>query len=341
MKTAILTIVLFCIMIFPHELGHFLAAKKMGVQVNEYAFGMGPTIWKKQRGETLHSIRLFPIGGFCAMEGEDEDSDNPRAFGRKKPWQKIVILAAGSFMNLVCALVISWVLVGMLGFTTTTIGEVAADSPAMQAGLAAGDKIVRIDETEIKTWNDVSAAIAAAEGKPLSFTVQSDGENRDLTITPQLMRAQDANGQETQYYAVGITCRISHNPLKAIAAGTQTTWNMTKTMFSALGDLATGRANADDLSGPVGMVQMVSRTSEYGWVYYGFLTILICLNLAVINMLPLPALDGGRILFVLFTMITGKKVSEKVEGTVHIIGLVLLLALMLYVTKNDIFRLIG
>ncbi len=131
MKTAILTIVLFCIMIFPHELGHFLAAKKMGVQVNEFAFGMGPTIWKKQRGETLHSIRLFPIGGFCAMEGEDEDSDNPRAFGRKKPWQRIVILAAGSFMNLVCALVISWVLVGMMGFTTTTIGEVAADSPAI------------------------------------------------------------------------------------------------------------------------------------------------------------------------------------------------------------------
>lgn len=107
----------------------------------------------------------------------------------------------------------------------------------MKAGLAAGDKIVRIDDTKIETWNDVSAAIAAAEGKPLSFTVQSDGEDRDLTITPQLMRAQDANGQETQYYAVGITCRISHNPLKAIAAGTQTTWNMTKTMFSALGDL--------------------------------------------------------------------------------------------------------
>ena len=307
MKTAILTIVLFCIMIFPHELGHFLAAKKMGVQVNEFAFGMGPTIWKKQRGETLHSIRLFPIGGFCAMEGEDGESDNPRAFGSKKPWQRLVILAAGSFMNLVCALVISWLLIGTLGFTTTTVGTVSSDSPAMKAGLAAGDKIVRIDDTKIETWNDVSAAIAAAEGKPLSFTVQSDGED----------------------------------PLKAIAAGTQTTWNMTKTMFSALGDLATGRADADDLSGPVGMVQMVSRTSEYGWVYYGFLTILICLNLAVINMLPLPALDGGRILFVLFTMITGKKVSEKVEGTVHIIGLVLLLALMLYVTKNDIFRLIG
>ena len=261
------------------------------------------------------------------MEGEDGESDNPRAFRSKKPWQRIVILAAGSFMNLVCALVISWLLIGTLGFTTTTVGTVSSDSPAMKAGLAAGDKIVRIDDTKIETWNDVSAAIAAAEGKPLSFTVQSDGE--------------DANGQETQYYAVGITCRISHNPLKAIAAGTQTTWNMTKTMFSALGDLATGRADADDLSGPVGMVQMVSRTSEYGWVYYGFLTILLCLNLAVINMLPLPALDGGRILIVLFTMIPGKKVSEKVEGTVHIIGLVLLLALMLYVTKNDIFRLIG
>lgn len=341
MKTAILTIVLFCVMIFPHELGHFLAAKKMGVQVNEFAFGMGPAIWKKQRGETLHSIRLFPIGGFCSMEGEDEDSDNPRAFSRKKPWQKLVILAAGSFMNLLCALLISWLLIGCLGFTTTTIGEVSADSPAMRAGITAGDRILKINDSEITSWNEVGAAVSAAQGQPLVFSVRSGKETKNVTLTPQLMHVQDANGQEADYYAVGITCRISHNPLKAVLVGSQTTWNMTKSMFTALGDLVTGKADTDDLSGPVGMVQMVSRTTEYGWAYYGFLTILICLNLAVINMLPLPALDGGRIIFVLFTMITGKRVNEKVEGTVHLIGLALLMVLMVYVTKNDIFRLIG
>ena len=341
MKTAILTIVLFCVMIFPHELGHFLAAKRMGVQVNEFAFGMGPTIWKKQRGETLHSIRLFPIGGFCAMEGEDEDSDNPRAFSCKKPWQKIVILAAGSFMNLVCALVISWLLIGLMGFTTTTIDTVSPDSPAMQAGMASGDKILKIDGSEIKTWNDVGTAVAGAQDQPLTFELRSGKEDKTVTLTPQRMSTLDENGKEVYYYAVGITCRISHSPFKAIVSGTQVTWNMTKTMFTALGDLFTGRADTDDLSGPVGMVQMVSKTTEYGWTYYGFLTILICLNLAVINMLPLPALDGGRIIFVLFTMITGRKVSEKVEGTVHFIGLALLMVLMIYVTKNDIFRIIG
>ena len=135
MKTAILAIILFCIMIFPHELGHYIAAKRMGVKVNEFAFGMGPTIWKKQRGETLHSIRLFPIGGFCAMEGEDEESDEPRAFTNKKPWQKIIVLAAGSFMNVVCALLIMIIVTGVLGFTTTTVDTVAEDSPAAYSSL--------------------------------------------------------------------------------------------------------------------------------------------------------------------------------------------------------------
>lgn len=134
METAILAIILFCVMIFPHELGHYIAAKRLGVKVNEFAFGMGPVIWKKQKGETLHSIRLFPIGGFCSMEGEDEDSDEPRAFNNKKPWQKIIILAAGSFMNVLCAILIMSIVVGVLGFTTTTIDTVSEGSPGRNGG---------------------------------------------------------------------------------------------------------------------------------------------------------------------------------------------------------------
>ena len=144
METAILAIILFCVMIFPHELGHYISAKRLGVKVNEFAFGMGPVIWKKQKGETLHSIRLFPIGGFCSMEGEDEDSDEPRAFNNKKPWQKIIILAAGSFMNVLCAILIMSIVVGVLGFTTTTIDAVSEGSPAETAGIMAGDEITAI-----------------------------------------------------------------------------------------------------------------------------------------------------------------------------------------------------
>lgn len=342
MKTAILAILLFCIMIFPHELGHFIAAKKMGVRVNEFAFGMGPVIWKKQRGETLHSVRLFPIGGFCAMEGEDEESDDLRAFNNKKPWQKIIILAAGSFMNVICAILIMCIVVGIMGFTTTIIDEVTPGSPAEKAGLVNGDKIVQIGDFETEKWEEISQVISENKDNPLNLKIKrKSGSVETVNLTPQLIVGVDSSGKEIEKYAVGITCKISHNPLKAVVSGTQSTWNITKLMFSALGDLFSGKASPDELSGPVGMVQMVSQTSQYGFWYYGFLTSLICVNLAVINMLPLPALDGGRIIFVLYTMITGKPVSQKVEGTIHFVGLALLLVLMVYVTVNDVTRIFG
>ena len=333
METAILAIILFCVMIFPHELGHYIAAKRLGVKVNEFAFGMGPVIWKKQKGETLHSIRLFPIGGFCSMEGEDEDSDEPRAFNNKKPWQKIIILAAGSFMNVLCAILIMSIVVGVLGFTTTTIDTVSEGSPAETAGIMAGDEITAIDGQPIEAWTDVSAAIASAEGGQIIMTVQRDGRTLEAAVTPE--QTQDGA------YLIGITSRVSHNPFRAVAEGAKSTWNITVSMFQTLSQLFTGQLGADSLSGPVGMVQMVSQTTQYGWWYYVFLTALICINLAIINMLPLPALDGGRIIFVIISMITGRPVSQKVEGTVHFVGIMLLFGLMAYVTFNDITRIFG
>lgn len=333
METAILAIILFCVMIFPHELGHYIAAKRLGVKVNEFAFGMGPVIWKKQKGETLHSIRLFPIGGFCSMEGEDEDSDEPRAFNNKKPWQKIIILAAGSFMNVLCAILIMSIVVGVLGFTTTTIDTVSEGSPAETAGIMAGDEITAIDGQTIEAWTDVSAAIASAEGGQIIMTVQRDGRTLEAAVTPE--QTQDGA------FLIGITSRVSHNPFRAVAEGAKSTWNITASMFQTLSQLFTGQLGADSLSGPVGMVQMVSQTTQYGWWYYGFLTALICINLAIINMLPLPALDGGRIIFVIISMITGRPVSQKVEGTVHFVGIMLLFGLMAYVTFNDITRIFG
>lgn len=333
METAILAIILFCVMIFPHELGHYIAAKRLGVKVNEFAFGMGPVIWKKQKGETLHSIRLFPIGGFCSMEGEDEDSDEPRAFNNKKPWQKIIILAAGSFMNVLCAILIMSIVVGVLGFTTTTIDTVSEGSPAETAGIMAGDEITAIDGQPIEAWTDVSAAIASAEGGQIIMTVQRDGRTLEAAVTPE--QTQDGA------FLIGITSRVRHNPFRAVAEGAKSTWNITVSMFQTLSQLFTGQLGADSLSGPVGMVQMVSQTTQYGWWYYGFLTALICINLAIINMLPLPALDGGRIIFVIISMITGRPVSQKVEGTVHFVGIMLLFGLMAYVTFNDITRIFG
>ena len=344
MKTAILVIILFCIMIFPHELGHFIAARRMGVKVNEFAFGMGPAIWKKQGAETLYSIRLFPIGGYCAMEGEDGsegESQDPRAFNNKKPWQKIVILAAGSFMNVVCAIVIMTLVVGIMGFTTTTIDTVSEGYPAAAAGIMPGDKILQIDDTVIEKWDDVSTAIYAAGGAEMDVVVKRSGQTQTLQITPAVQESTDASGNPVTGYVLGITCKVSHNPFKAVAVGVQSTGNMVVALFDSIGMIISGEAGVEDLSGPVGMVTLVDQTISYGFWYYGFLTAFICINLAVMNMLPLPALDGGRIIFALYTAVTGKAVSEKVEGAIHFVGMMALFGLMIYVTFNDITRIFG
>ncbi|MBR5516438.1 MAG: RIP metalloprotease RseP [Firmicutes bacterium] len=333
MKTALLAILLFCIMIFPHELGHFIAAKKVGVKVNEFAFGMGPALWKKQGKETLYSIRLFPIGGYCAMEGEDEDSESPRAFSNKKPWQKIVVLVAGSFMNVVCAVLIMIAVVGFLGFTTTTIDQVEPSSPAAVGMIMEGDVIEQIDGMEIENWNDVSVAFNEGKGQTSTVIVNRGGERETLKVTPEL--AEDGR------YVVGVTCKISHNPATAVVEGSKATLNMTINLFLTIAQLFTGDMGVDNLSGPVGMVQMVSETATYGLWYYGFLTAMICVNLAIVNMLPLPALDGGRIIFVLINMITGKEVSQRVEGAIHFAGILLLFGLMIYVSVNDVTRIFG
>ena len=355
MKTAILAVLLFCIMIFPHELGHFLAAKRMGVRVLEFAFGMGPTIWKHQGKETLYSIRLFPVGGFCAMDGEDgteEESEeggpaaehgepDPRTFEAQKPWRKIIILVAGSVMNILCAILIMSLIFGISGFTTNRIGEVAPGSPAEAAGLLSGDKITAIGGNTVKTWNDVMTYMPE-DGSAVEMTVDGRDGKRTVQVQPVLQQMTDANGQDAgERYVIGITSEISHSPVKALTDGCEATWNMVKLMFQSIGMLISGEAGADDLSGPVGMVQMVNQTETLGFWYYGFLIALICVNLAIINMLPLPALDGGRILFVIFTMVTGRSVSAKVEGTVHMIGMALLFGLMIYVTLNDVTRIFG
>ena len=353
MKTAILAILLFFIMIVPHEFGHFIAAKLCNVQINEFSIGMGPALWKKQKGETLLAIRAIPFGGYCAMEGEDgqgeEDDEpddesteiaeyNPQAFNNKKPWQKTVILAAGSIMNMLTALVIMIVVVGTIGFTSTVLDEIQAGSPAEKAGLQVGDKVISINDTEIKTWNDVASTIQSTDGSDISFVVLRNHKKVEMTLRPELATSYDEAGNEVQGYKVGITCRRSHDPFKAVVAGAESTWNLVGLMFDSIKMLFSGEAGADDLAGPVGMVQMVNETIDYGFWYYGFLAALICVNLAIMNLLPLPALDGGRIVFVLFGWITKKQVSVKVEGTVHAIGLILLLLLMVFVTKNDIVR---
>lgn len=328
--TAIYAMILFVLLIFPHELGHFIVAKAVGVKVNEFAFGMGPALFQKQGEETLYSIRLIPIGGYCAMEGENEESDNPRSFNNKPGWAKITVLAAGAAMNVLIAILALTIVAGVVGNPTTTIEKVEPDSPAYVSGLLPDDTIVAIDDRQIKDWKDVGAAIAASPDQ-VKVTVERDGQSENLQITPK--QADDGR------YIIGITAKVSHNPVTAAVNGVKSTWNMTIMIVQSLYMLVSGDVPASDIAGPVGIVSMVSDTTSYGWYYFVTLVALMSINLAILNLLPFPALDGGRILFVFIRKITGKMISDDLEGRIHMIGMLLLLALMIFATWNDIVRL--
>lgn len=328
--TLVYSVILFCIMIFPHELGHFIAAKSVGVKVNEFALGMGPTLLKKQKGETTYSLRIVPIGGFCAMEGENEESTNTRAFNNKSVPAKLLVLIAGSFMNVFIAIVVMTILIFNSGVPTTVVEKVAVNSPAYEAGMKSGDKILKIDQIEIHEWKDLNQAIGK-DKRTLNVTIERNNNVANLSITPR----EYSDGR----MVIGVTSKLTKNPLVCIKEGGKATWNLSVSMFDALGQLFTAKASPKDLAGPIGIVSLVSDTREYGLSYFAYLTALISINLAIVNMLPFPALDGGRILFVLIRKVTGKMISDDLEGKIHFVGMALLFGLMIFATWNDIMRL--
>lgn len=329
--TIIYALLIICVLIFFHELGHFMAAKACGVKVNEFAIGMGPKVLKKQKGETLYSVRAFPLGGFCAMEGEDEDSQDERAFNRKSVWKKAIIIVAGAAMNLIIAIILMIAVNYMNGVPTTTISQVEENSPAYTAGIQKGDKILSINDKKINSWDDVQAVKNAVNTRELNIKVQRKDTELNIKTT---LKENDRNK------IIGIVPVSEKNIVKAIANGPSATWNMAKSMYSGLYSLITGKVSAKELSGPVGIVYLINKGISRGFATVLYLTSLISLNLAIINMLPLPALDGGRLLMVIIRRLTGKAISSKVEGVIHAAGLGLLLLLTIYVTWNDIVRFI-
>ncbi|MDO4833675.1 MAG: RIP metalloprotease RseP [Bacillota bacterium] len=331
--TVIYAILIFCLLIFVHELGHFIVAKVCGVKVNEFSLGMGPAIFKKQKGETLYSLRVFPIGGYCAMEGEDEDSDEPGAFNNQPAWQRACVLAAGSFMNLLTCVILLIIIAFWVGTSTTTIDKVAEGSPAQKAGITEGDKILRVDGQQINEWNDLIKTIGFSEEDEAEITLDRNG--REITLAAGLEYSKEADRK-----MIGITPVTEHDPGKAVVGGVKNTGSMTVMMCRILKQLFTGEVSVKELSGPVGIVYATNQAAKSGLMYVVYLTALLSLNLAIINMLPLPALDGGRLLFLIIRLFTGKRVSDATEGKIHFIGICLLFALMIYVTFNDVLRFI-
>lgn len=352
----LLAVVLFGVLIAVHEFGHFFTAKLLGVRVNEFSIGMGPTLWKSQKGDTLYSLRALPIGGFCAMEGEDEATADPRSFAIQKGWKKLIILCAGSFMNFLAGLVmVSLLYTGVTATRLPVITSFAGGFPAELTGESAllpGDRIVKIDGHGIWCYDDVITFLSRNDGvSGVDLVVERDGTRIVLEEFPLVRGTYTHEGESYTGFGLifeGVEPLSLAGRLKLAFVQTA---DYVRTVWISLGDLVTGRMSVTEMSGVIGVVDVVSEVgaaSATAWA--GVLNVvnimaLIAVNLAVMNLLPIPALDGGRIFLLvvttLFTALTGKKLDSKYEGYVHTAGLVLLLALMAVVALHDVFRLIG
>lgn len=343
-------ILIFGVLIAVHELGHFLTAKAFGIRVNEFAIGMGPALFRREKGETLYTLRLFPIGGYCAMEGEDEDSSDPRAFGNAAGWKKIVVLSAGAFMNFVAGFLIALILFSQAtGFVLPTMAGYIDGYGTQSSGLQPGDVFYSVDGQRIYNYSNLTLFLSRG-GDTVDFVVERGGERVQLDdVYIPLQERTDAEGKTT--YLRGIT--IGREVLPATLGNKLLySWNnsmdFVRLVWISLGDLVSGAVGLRDLSGPVGIVDTIAQVgsaSEDASAAASnilYFAALIAVNLAVMNMLPLPALDGGRIFFLLLNgAIYGlfrRRIPAKYEGYVHLTGLALLMGLMLVVTFSDITK---
>lgn len=344
----IIAILAFGVLIALHEFGHFATAKLLGVRVNEFAIGMGPLLLSKQTKETQYSLRLLPIGGYCAMEGEDEASDDPRAFTNQAGWKKFVILVAGAFMNLLTGFLIVLVLYqGIATFSTNTVAAFMDGFPLEgEAGLMAGDRIVKINGVTTRTYHDVSLQLNRGEGESMDLVVLRDGKRLELDDFPLSRRDYGEEGLKFGVYFA----KEENTPLAVLQYSAWDCLYFVKLVWYGLCDLVTGAAGLNDLAGPIGIVESIgtvgnqAETMAAGVWNVCYYIALIAVNLAVMNLLPLPALDGGRVFFLLVNglcaLLFRRKIPEKYEGYVHMAGMAMLLALMAVVAFHDIWRIV-
>ena len=344
-----LAIIIFGFLIFIHELGHFLTAKLCGVKVNEFSINMGPKLFGFKRGETQYSFRLIPIGGYCAMEGEDEDTGDPRCFTNAKWWKRLIILCAGSFMNLLTGFVVMTILFATgLPMQTTVITDIDAGSALYEQGIRAGDEIWSIDGRRTYMKSDLDLLEGRYDAADTELVIIRDGEK--LTFEHFRMEKRDFDdGRGVTNKLFGITLARYAEPTlgNAMRFGAYRCIDFTRLVWFGLTDLFSGRAGFEDVGGVVQVVDYMVQSGEsaktvsdgVGNVLY--LGAFIAVNLAVMNMLPIPALDGGRVLFLLigtaFTAVTKKKINPKYEGYIHAGAMILLFGLMAVLLVKDVW----
>ncbi len=333
METAITSILIFVILVFIHEFGHFAVAKLCGVRVLEFAIGMGPAIFKRKKGETIYSLRAIPIGGYCSLLGENENTDDNRAFCNQHPIKKILVLVAGAFMNILLGFVLICILMFAQGtdkVAIPTIDTVAVSSPAEMAGLKSGDKILEINGATIKTQMELRFEISRAKDKEIEVTYQRNDIENTVKLTPF---------EKDGAYYIGFRAKVEELTFGGrIYQAYRMTLFYGKLILVSLWDLVTGAVSPKLMSGPVGIVNEINTATSYGILAILNLGALITINLGLFNLLPLPALDGGRMLFAIVELIIRRKIPADKEGIIHAIGFLLLILLSLYATWNDILR---
>ncbi len=359
----LIAILLFGVLIAVHEFGHFFTAKLLGVKVNEFSIGMGPLLLHKARGETEYSLRLFPIGGFCAMEGEDEATGDPRSFACQAFWKKLIILVAGSFMNFVAGVLITLVLFSQATafFTPVVTGFMDGAEHLAQGGLREGDRFYRIDGHRIYLMNDASLFLDRA-GDTVDVEVVREGEHILLRDFDFARKVPVTNEQGQTAYMRGIYFGAAERATPWLVL--KNTWyqsiDCVRMVWISLGDLITGAVGLREVSGVIGIVDLVGQSGQEGaeaaaqqggsplagaLANIFSIMALIAINLAVMNLLPIPALDGGRVFFLIvggiFQLITRKKINPKYESWVNMAGFVLLMGLMVVVAVSDVLKLAG
>ena len=335
----IVALLIFGLLIFFHELGHFLLAKRGGIGVTSFSIGMGPSIWKKQIGETEYCLRVLPFGGSCAMVGKDTESEEENAFNKKSVWTRISVVAAGPVFNFILAFVGSVIMVLCIGVDKPVIAEMMEGYPAYEAGVRAGDEIISMNGRNIGVYRDVSMYIQLHQGETIDLVYARDGDRFETSIAPKL--------GEDGYYLMGITGGAytkCENPIEVVKYAVAEVGYWIHMVFDSLKMMVSGQVGREDVGGPVRIVGMIGDTYEQSAAISGFavfinmlnMVIFLSANLGVVNLLPIPALDGGRLFIMLIEVVTRKRVPEKVEGYIHMAGFAVLMSLMVLILFNDI-----
>lgn len=356
MNSILSFIIVLGILIFVHEFGHFIVAKFFNVKVLKFSLGFGPRLVGRKIGETEYQVSAFPLGGYVNMLGEnpgDEtaEAEKARSFAAKPVWQRFLIVFAGPFFNLAFAVLLFFMIYAAVGMPQpipgTMIGEIAPDSPAAAAGLLEGDSIIAINGVTTTEWEEVSRLIRESDGRSVELDVRRNGETFNTVGIPVKQEVKNIFGEVVgQRYMLGITrsSEVEYQPISlftALGAGLEQTWSLIWLTLVAIVKMFQQIIPASELGGPILIAQLAGQQMEVGWINFVYFIALISINLGILNLLPIPILDGGHLVFFAVEAITRRPVSMKIREMAQQIGLFLLIGLMFFVFYNDIMRLVN